>query len=138
MAMNFAVNYVAVIVAAIAAFVIGFIWYTPLFGKRWMAYLGKSQANMGQPGASFPFVLAAAFVASVVNAWVLALLATNLGGKDVASGVVLGIVVWLGFQATLTAADHLFTQKPWGLWLLNNGHNVIVQAVMGAIVTALR
>ena len=40
MAVNFGVNYLAVVVAAVVALVIGFIWYSPpVFGNRWMAYL---------------------------------------------------------------------------------------------------
>ena len=50
----------------------------------------------------------------------------------------LGVLVWLGFMATLTAAEIAFEKKPWGLWLLNNGHNVLVQVFMAVIVTLWR
>ncbi|HLD39833.1 MAG TPA: DUF1761 family protein, partial [Candidatus Nanoarchaeia archaeon] len=33
-------NYLAVLVAAIAAYVVGFLWYGPVFGKKWMALMG--------------------------------------------------------------------------------------------------
>ena len=53
MAVNFGVNYIAVVVAAVVALVIGFIWYSrPVFGNRWMAYLGTTQAQLGNPGPS--------------------------------------------------------------------------------------
>ncbi len=117
MTVNFAVNYLAVIIAAIAGVVIGFIWYAPpVFGNRWMKYLGRTQAELGQPGPAF----ALAIVAALVNAWVLALFATNLGGKTVTDGIALGFLAWLGFMATLTAAATVFQKQPWGLWLLNN------------------
>ena len=135
MTVNFAVNYLAVIVAAIAAVVIGFVWYAPqVFGDRWMKYLGKTRAELGQPGPAFGL----AIVAALVNAWVLALFSTNLGGTSLTDGIELGILVWLGFMATLTAAETVFLKKPWGLWFLNNAHNVIAQVVMAAIVTVLR
>jgi len=135
-AVNFGVNYLAVIVAAVVALVIGFAYYAPqTFGKRWMAYLGTTQAELGNPA---PMGIATGVVASLVNAWVLAVLSLNLGGKTLTDGVMLGILVWLGFMATLTAAQISFEKKPWGLWLLNNVHNVIVQVVMAAIVTAWR
>lgn len=138
MVVNFGVNYLAVVVAAIVAMIIGFVWYSPpLFGKRYFAYLGitVTQNAPGNPGAG---VLALAFVASLVNAWVLALFALNLGGRSVTDGVLLGVLAWLGFMATITAAQVLFEKRPWGYWLLNNGHNVIVQAILGAIVTVWR
>ncbi|HEY6202010.1 MAG TPA: DUF1761 domain-containing protein [Candidatus Limnocylindria bacterium] len=136
MTVDMNVNYLAVIVAAVAALVIGFVWYAPqVFGTRWMGYLGTTQAQLGQPGA---MGIVVGVVASVVNAWVLALLALNLGGKTITDAVMLGILVWLGFMATLTAAQISFEKKPWGLWLLNNAHNLIVQLVMAAIVTLWR
>ena len=130
------VNYIAVIVAAVVALVIGFAWYAPqVFGNRWMAYLGTTQAQLGQPG---PTGMAVGVIASLVNAWVLALLSLNLGGKTLTDGVMLGILAWLGFMATITAAQISFEKKPWGLWILNNAHNVIVQVVMAVIVTLWR
>ena len=58
MIVNFGVNYFAVIVAAVVAMVIGFAWYSPqVFGNRWMAYLGTTQAQLGNPGAmGWPWV----------------------------------------------------------------------------------
>jgi len=135
-AVNFGVNYLAVVVAAIVALVIGFVWYSPrVFGNRWMAYLGTTQAQLGNPG---PTGMAVGVIASLINAWVIALLALNLGGKTLTDGVLLGILVWLGFMATITAAQISFEKKPWGLWILNNAHNVIVQVIMSAIVTVWR
>jgi hypothetical protein len=136
MAVNFGVNYLAVIVAAVVALVIGFIWYSPrVFGNRWMAYLGTTQAQLGNPG---PTGMAVGVVASLLNAWVLAVLALNLGGKTLTDGILLGVIAWLGFMATITAAQISFEKKSWNLWVLNNAHNLLVQVVMGAIVTAWR
>jgi hypothetical protein len=126
----------AVVVAAVVALVIGFIWYSPrVFGSRWMAYLGTTQAQLGNPG---PTGIAVGVVASLLNAWVLAVLSLNLGGKTLTDGVLLGVLAWLGFMATITAAQISFEKKPWGLWVLNNVHNLLVQVTMGAIVTAWR
>ena len=136
MAVNFGVNYLAVVVAAVVALVIGFIWYSPrVFGNRWMAYLGTTQAQLGNPG---PTGMLVGVVASLLNAWVLAVLALNLGGKSLTDGVLLGVLAWLGFMATITAAQISFEKKSWGLWVLNNAHNLLVQVIMAAIVTAWR
>jgi len=136
MAVNFGVNYLAVVVAAVVALVIGFIWYSPrVFGNRWMAYLGTTQAQLGNPG---PTGMLVGVVASLINAWVLAVLALNLGGKSVTDGILLGVLAWLGFMATITAAQISFEKKSWGLWVLNNAHNLLVQVIMAAIVTAWR
>jgi hypothetical protein len=133
---NFGVNYLAVIVATVVAMVIGFAWYSPqVMGKRWMGYLGTTQAQLGNPG---PAGMAVGVISALINAWVLAVLAMNVGGTTIGDGVMLGLLCWLGFMATITAAQISFEKKPWGLWAVNNGHNVIVQILMAAIVTAWR
>ena len=66
------------------------------------------------------------------------LLAFNLGGTTIGAGAMLGFFVWLGFMATITAAEISFQKLPWGLWVLNNAHNLLVQVIMAAIVTAWR
>ncbi|HYK98558.1 MAG TPA: DUF1761 domain-containing protein [Candidatus Acidoferrales bacterium] len=133
MVVNFGVNYLAVIIAAIVAVVIGFIWYSPqALGRLW----GSSGMPAGpNPG---PMEGVGGLVLSFVSAWVLAVLALNLGGSTLGDGVMLGVICWLGFQGTLTAADTLFRKLPWGQWLVNNGHHVIVQAVMGAIILSIK
>lgn len=136
MAVSFGVNYLAVVAAAVIALVIGFVWYSPpVFGNRWMAYLGTTQAQLGNPG---PTGMAVGIVASLLNAWVLAVLSLNLGGKSITDGIILGALAWLGFMATITAAQISFEKKPWGLWLVNNAHNLLVQVLMAAIVTIWR
>jgi hypothetical protein len=136
MGINYGVNYLAIVVAAVVALVIGFIWYSPrVFGNRWMAYLGTTQAQLGNPG---PTGMVVGVVASLLNAWVLSVLSLNLGGESITDGILLGVLAWLGFMATITAAQISFEKKPWGLWILNNAHNLLIQVLMGAIVTAWR
>jgi Protein of unknown function (DUF1761) len=67
------VYYLAIVIAAIAAWLAGAGWYMA-FGKTWMAALGmtpeKMQAAKNQPGAYLPFIYA--FAAELVMAWTLA------------------------------------------------------------------
>jgi hypothetical protein len=82
--------------------------------------------------------MAVGVIASLINAWVIAVLALNLGAKTLTDAVLLGILVWLGFMAMITAAQISFEKKPWRSWILNNAHTVIVQVIMAAIVTVWR
>lgn len=130
--MSFVVNYSAVVVAAVVAFIIGGIWYGPVFGKRWMALLARDQVGPSPVG------FALGIVAALVNAWFLAFVAVNANVTGALDGIVLGFFAWLGLMATITATMTAFEGRSWKLWLLNNAHNVLVQAVMGAIVAAWR
>ncbi|HEV8670359.1 MAG TPA: DUF1761 domain-containing protein [Candidatus Limnocylindria bacterium] len=134
MAVNFGVNYVAVIVAAVAAVVIGIVYYG-------VAGLGDRLARMAGStprGRPSPAQLAIGGAVALVNAWVLSVLSLNLGGASITDGIVLGVLVWLGFLATVSAAQVAFQGRPWNAWLLTNAHDLLIQAVMGAIVTAWR
>src|SRR6266542_2817280 len=109
MAVNFAVNYLAVVAAAFAAVVIGILYYG-------VAGLGDRLARMSG--------------------------ITPLSGPpsptQFAIGIVLGVLVWLGFGATLKAAQVAFERRSWSSWLLTGVHDLIVQIVMAAIVTVWR
>ena len=73
-----------------------------------------------------------------MNAWVLALMSLNLGASSLSDGIVLGVLVWLGFMATLSGAQVAFQGRPWNAWLLTNVHDVVVQVVMAVILTLWR
>ena len=133
MAVNFGVNYLAVIVAAIVVVIFGFIWYTPqALGRLWGAN--------GMPPGPNPGAMqgVGGLIAALVNSFVMAVLSLNLGGATITDGIMLGVICWLGFMATLTAAETAFQNGSWGRWAVNNGHHVIAQAIIGAIVTAWR
>jgi ABC-type multidrug transport system permease subunit len=99
-----------------------------------MTLVGRPVRNGPPPLASIVVGLAA----GQVNAWVLALLSLNLGASSLGDAALLGILMWLGFLATLSAATVGFEGRPWSLWLLNNVHHLILQVVMAVIVTLWR
>src|SRR5260370_20924337 len=97
--MTFAgMNYWAVVMAAVAAWMLGALWYS-LLAKPWMAAAGVSNAgmqeNIGSPRAFLPFVIA--FAAALVMAWVLAGIMGHLGQLSIKNGVIAGAFCWLGF-----------------------------------------
>lgn len=135
MQMDLGVNYVAVIVAAVAAVVIGILYYGVVgFGDR-LARLNGTAPRTGPPS---PTQFAIGILVALLNAWALALLALNLGGASIADGILLGALAWLGFQATLKAAQVAFEGRSWNGWLIAGVHDLFIQVVMAAIVTAWR
>src|SRR5438128_12227151 len=94
------VSYWAILVAAVAAWLLGAIWYKAL-AKPWMGALGVTKAEMDaarrRPGAHLPFIYA--FAAELLMAWTLAGLIGHLGPGEVTlkNGVLSGAFCWLGF-----------------------------------------
>ncbi len=65
------VNWISVVVAALSGFVIGSLWYGPVFGKAWMALSGMTKEKGAQ--ASMPMVFGGAYVLNLVAATGIAL-----------------------------------------------------------------
>ena len=133
MTVNVGVNYVAVIVAAIAAVAIGIVYYGILgVGDRQSRMLGISP---GRPG---PVQGAIGLIVALVNAWVIAVLSLAVGAASISDAMVLGTFVWLGFGATFKAAQVAFEQRPWAVWALQAVHDLVVEVVVAVIVILWR
>ena len=105
-------------------FVLGFLWYGPIFGKLWIK-LSKMPATevakakkKGMSGMWKQMILN--FVGTFVMVYVLAGLISLLVITSPAQGAVLGFWIWLGFFACTTLLGGvLWEGKPWGLFALN-------------------
>jgi hypothetical protein len=126
------VNWVAVIVAAVAGIVVGFVWYAPqVLGRRWARASG---IELPRPGQTQPTTYIGAVVLSLVTAYVLAVLSRGLGAATLADGAILGAVVWLGFVATWLASGVFFERRSTEWWAINAGQAIVSLVVMGAII----
>lgn len=125
------INWLAVIVAAIATFVLGGLWYGPLFGKSWQRAAGVSdEAAKGGAGKIF----GVSFVMELVAATVLAMFIGP--GAGVAAGLFAGGSVGLFWVATAFAVVYLFERRPAAHWLVNAGYQVVAFFLMGGILGA--
>jgi hypothetical protein len=121
----------AVLVAAVSAFVLGGLWYGPLFLKPW------ARANGVDPAAPAPHrgrTFALAFVLSLVAAVAMALALP--AGVDAAHGAGLGALVGLLFVATSFGINYAFSSRPLSLWLIDAGYHVAQFTLYGAILGA--
>lgn len=129
------INYLAVLVAAIASMVIGALWFSPvLFGNLWMKLSNISKADIEkakQKGMAKSYFWA--FISTLVMAYVLANLINFTGSDTFAEGIRLGFWLWLGFIATVSLGRVLWEGKSFKLWILDNAHNLIAIIVMSAI-----
>ncbi len=134
------VDWLAVILAALAYFVIGAIWYAPpVLGKAWMAAGGIPDAReSGQsPG---PAIYAVPLVGSVLSAIALGMIALASVTDTIGEGVVLGLVVGIGFAisiALVTATFESNKPKPFVWGAINGGYHLVGNLVAAIIVAAM-
>ena len=122
-------NWLAIVVAAIVSFVLGWLWYGPLFGKAWLAELGKSEDELG--GGMSAFVISA--VLMLISSFVMAVLVACLGIKTWFDGAVLGLAVGIGFIATSYFSDSSFSGKSHKLTAIESGYRVLYTLLIGII-----
>ncbi len=123
------INYLAVIVAALSAFIIGGLWYSVLFAKPWMVENGfdEEQLKKGNMGLIF----GGSFILSLIVSFVLVLF---LGPeRDALFGAMAGLLAGLFWVATAMGITYLFERKSLKLFLINAGYHVITFTVMGFI-----
>jgi hypothetical protein len=134
------INYPAVVASAVAYWVLGALWYSPLlFARPFIALKGwtpeqvaaiQSQSHAGEIGL--------AFLTSLLLAYVLAHFVKFTGAETAPSGALTGFWLWLGFVVTTNLGTVIFEQRPLGLYLINNGYHLVGMLGMGALLAVWR
>jgi hypothetical protein len=132
------VNYVAIIAAAVAAWIFGAVYYGVL-GRAWIAALGKTKESLSQENAgkskaaaAAPFILS--FIAELVMAYVLYGILFHLGAFTVRAGIISGAFCWFGFTLTAILVNNAFAGRKAMLTVIDGGHWLGVLVIMGAII----
>ncbi len=128
------INYLAVIVAALSSFMVGWIWYGPLFGKTWMRLHGFSKDDLTEGTLSMPVIMVVNYIATALAALAIAMF---IGPEaDAGFGIFAGLMIAVFWIGTSRLNDVLYERKPWGLFFINVGYAVVIYVIMGAILGA--
>lgn len=125
------INWGAVLVAIVAAQVIGFLWYGPLFGKKWMAAVGRTQEEIRAEGPGPAIVVGV--IHSFLIAIALAILLTMSETPDLVSGINLALLTSVAFAASTTVTQAAYEKRPPVATWLYVGYVVVSTVVMGAV-----
>lgn len=124
-------NYLAIVVAAVVAFVMSSAWYIG-FGSQ---LAGLNAAYADADAASMPpWKILVELGRSLVVAAVLAGLAEQIGTSGLAGAVVLGLVTWIGFPFIILAGSVIHENVPWKLAAIHAGDWLVKLIVIAAIV----
>ena len=130
------VNYLAVLVAAVSVFVLGWLWYSPLlFYKPWMRLRGKDPvaaiAGAKMPGGKLLIELARCLLLAYVIARFMALLGVSSG----MGAVHFGLFLWIGFPVILLTGSVLWENIPWKVAAIHGGDWLVKMLVIPIIVS---
>ena len=131
------INYLALFVAAAAAWIFGAFYYG-LLGPKWMAAQSKTVEQCKAEGAGrsaaakiAPFILS--FIAELVMAGVLFGILFHMSMFTPRGGAISGALCWLGFVLTTVAVNNAYTFRRWSLTAIDAGHWLGVLVIIGAI-----
>jgi len=129
-----ALNWLAVIAAALSSFVLGGLWYGPLLGNAWMKAAGVSAEQVAKGNKAMIF--GGTFVLSLIAA---ASFAVFLGANiDATTGALYGFTAGLCWVTTSLGSTYLFEHKPLSLFLINGGYRTLQFTLIGLILGAWR
>ena len=124
----------SVLAATLAAFMVGGLWYGPLFGKIWQAEMGFDDAC--KPGSGMVRVFAITLVCEAVSAFFLGHLLGHVA-HSMRTAMMISSGMALGFVIPAMVINASYAQKSLKLILIDTGHWLAVFTVMGAVLVAL-
>lgn len=126
------VNYIAVTLAALSAFILGFLWYTVIFAKPWKKEIGMKDDGKNAQTPNLARFLIGSLILEVIMAFNLA---AFIGpDADWVFGLSAGLAAGLGWVALAFGVNYMYEGKSLKLWFINAGYNTVVFAVMGLII----
>jgi len=141
--MHLPINWLAVIVTAVAIFALGGLWYSVLFQRKWIALQGRTEEQMRSEAASanMRVMYLSAFVCAFLTAAAMALVLVHFDSSIAFTwlhGAMFGFLFWIGFAGATSYAMALFSAKPKQLWLIDTSYNLVSFVIAGIILTVWR
>jgi hypothetical protein len=135
------INFVAILVAVVANFILGFLWYTPLFGKAWakeMKFDTSVKPAGGQIAKGMIFMVIGNFFLAYVFAHNIAAW-SYVPGMDAMSPAMKimnsTVFTWLGFYLPVDLSTVAWENKSWKLFAINTGYHFMMLLVASVILT---
>ncbi len=122
-----------IVIAAVAEWLLGALWYGLLFRRSWMAMVGFSETNKPKNGA---LGMVSSFIACLLLTYVIAHVVGWAGAMTFTAGAKLGIICWLGFMAPPLFAQHIFENRRANLFAINAAYWLLVMAIGGGLTAA--
>ena len=128
------INWIAVVVAAVASFLLGGLWYSPaMFGKAWQREAGLTDAQVASGNKARIFGLT--FVLSLLAAWNFA---NFLGPRpSLALGTAAGFSAGLLWVAGSFGINYLFERRSLKLFLINGGYHTLQFTIIGLVLALM-
>lgn len=127
----------SILPAAILGFLVGGLWYGPLFGKAWMAARGFT-AESARQGANMALIFGLTFLLNLISAAVLSHVFDTYGGPGLHLSLLISGGIALGFIIPAIGVNYLFSRMTFKLFLIDAGYWLVIYVLMGLALFHLR
>lgn len=125
------------VAAAVVAFLLGGLWYSPLlFARAWVAAHGYTPEDVARMRKEAPRAYAISFLCFLLMAHVLGFLVHLTGAVTWQYGLHLGFLCWLGFAFTIGLTANVYSQQKIAVFMIDTGYQLVYLMGMGAILAA--
>ncbi len=124
-------NWIAIVLAALAGFLVGGLWYGPLFSKAWVRETGLSEEQL--KASNKPMIFGTTFVLNLFSSYILAHVFRTYGDPGISLSVMIAGGIALGFILPAIAINYLFSLKSVKLFMIDGGYWLLIYSLMGAI-----
>lgn len=133
------INYLAVVVAGLAQWLIGALWYGLLFSNKWIELMGWDQqkiAQVQQQGGTKSLITS--LVGALLTTLALAMIFARAEVKSWLDGLKVAGIIWLGFVAVIGMDTVLYEERKYLLYQINSGYHLVGLLVAGVILAVWR
>jgi hypothetical protein len=133
------INFLAVAVAAVVAFIIGGLWYSPLlFARLWVKAHGYTDEQVKEMQKDATKAYAVTLVCDFLIALAIAVLVSYIHMERCVQGLKLGLLIWAGFAFPLGLTASMFSEKRITVFYIDTAYQFVYLVLMGAILTVWR
>lgn len=131
--------FLTILLCGISNMVIGFVWYSPmLFGNAWAKMTEMGKMSKEEMKAMMPKVYGLSFLTAMVTALFLALFLRSISAQSsLLAAMNIAFFIWLGFVASTQFTNWLFSKKPFKLFLIDTGYQLVAYLAMSVVIVTL-
>ena len=133
------INFIAILVASVVAFIVGFLMHGPFFGKLWMRLANIVPTGNEKMSDMYPQMILN-LVANIVCATALSVVyefakASNyMNSSAMCVAITCAVLVWVGFNVTATSMDVIWMKGNKKLWIFEIISSLITFVAMGVVI----
>ena len=132
-------NWLAILCAGVAYWVLGYVWYSLLFGRLWAAEQARHRGERPRPaGAEMAGKMLGTFICNLLAAAALAYVFYKAQTHDINHALRLGVAAGVGLAGTAITMAYIWESKPTKMWMIDAGFNLIGCVLLAAILVYWR